>query len=369
MALALSSCCDDCPSCPVDKPEHVPDYHVLYCCEERPPQYVVYTYSLKYGTTVDSAFYDRSYGAFWDATFSKDGSFTYYTKTASGTTEPDSWTWVTDTRTGDTLAICAGHGGHKVELSPDGEYLLTSEARMLTLFKLPNLDIIYEDTSSGGIGNAVFHPIEKKFYFHKQPGAYYIFVGTYDDGGVTSIDAHPTFNRAGDAVGPAYMSVSPDGRYLIVDAFIFAGPRYFHVRDTDSLAIVHETRVPYWRLHYNHSWHPDGKRVFLPFRGGFDLPMVGGVDVYDVSTNSLQYYITADEISIDQESLQPRYIPITPDGEKMVILNAEGSIPAGSILVFDLATKLLAGRITTPVQGYSYAMALIPIDWEKEERK
>jgi hypothetical protein len=186
---------------------------------------------------------------------------------------------------------------------------------------------------------------------------------------VTSITAHPTLNRAGDAVFPGRKSVSPDGKHLILDVGIFMGPKYFQVLSTDSLNIVHETRIPDWRLHHDHAWHPDGKRVFLSFRGGFDLPMVGGVDVYDVSTNSLQYYITADEISIDQEILQPRYIPFTPDGHKMAILNAEGSIPAGSILVFDVATKLLIRRIVTPVQGYSYAMALIPIDWEKEERK
>ena len=98
--------------------------------------------------------------------------------------------------------------------------------------------------------------------------------------------------------------------------------------------------------------------------------MIGGVDVYDLSTNSLQYYITADEISIDQESLQPRYLPFTPDGDKMAVLNAEGSIPMGSILVFDVATRLLTRKYNNYRQGYySKALAIIPIDWEKEERK
>ncbi|MHA1485062.1 MAG: hypothetical protein ACTSPR_07065 [Candidatus Thorarchaeota archaeon] len=368
MIVMLSCGDDECPTCP-EPEDSEPDYHVLYCCEERPPQVIAYTYSLKYGTTVDSAFYDQS-GRFWDATFSNDGSFTYYTRTAVRSMEPDSWTWVTDTRTGDTLAICAGHGGHKIDISTDGNYLLTSEGRMLTLFRLPDLDILYEDTSSAGIGNAVFHPTEKKFYFHKQPGAYYIFVGTFDDDSVTSVTPHQTFNRAGEAVGPAYMSVSPDGEILAVDMYSQYGARYFHAFDTDSLAIVHETKVPAWRLHRDHSWSADGKRVFLAFRGGFDAPDIGGVDVYDITTNGLQYYITADDISLGQESFQPLYISISPDDEKVVILNGVSSLPVGSILVFDVSTKLLSRRFDTYKQGYeSYTMALIPIDWEKEKRR
>jgi DNA-binding beta-propeller fold protein YncE len=368
VALLVSCGDDDCPVCPKPDEEIVPDYHVLYCCEERSSYDIAYTFSLKYGTVVDLAFYNLYDGAFWDATFSEDGSYTYYTRTAFGITEPDSWTWVTDTRTGDTLAICSGKGGYRVEVSSGGNYLLTSESRMLTLYKLPSLDILYEDTSSGGIGNAVFHPFERRFYFDKQPGAYYLFVGNYDSTGVTSVVARPMFNRAGDAVGPVMKSVSPDGKYLILDVGIFMGPKYFQVLDTDSLSIVHETLIPDTRLHFDHAWHPDGKRVFMTFNGGFDNPDIGGIDVYDITTNTLQYYVTSGDISMGTEMLQPGYLSLTPEGDQMVILNGGGPLPSGSVLVLDIAAKLLTKRIDTHKPGYySYAMALIPIDWEREK--
>jgi DNA-binding beta-propeller fold protein YncE len=368
--VVLVSCTDDqCPSCP--KPEVEPDYHVQYCCESRPPELVAYTYSLKYGNVVDSAFYGDDYGAFWDAAFSDDGSYTYYTKTVFGLEEPDSWTWVTDTRTGDTLAICAGKGGREIEVSPDGQYLLVSESRMLTLFRLPNLQVIhFEDWTpeTDGFGQAAFHPVESEFYFTKgKRGQDTLFVSTYDSSGVTSIGAHPTFNTTGDAVHPSLKTVSPDGRFLIIDAGIFLGPKYFQVLDTDSFSIVHETQIPSWRLHTDHAWHLDGKRVFMPFRGGFDAPDIGGIDVYDITTNTLQYYITSDEISMDNEQLQPLEISFTPDGNELVILNAMGSIPIGSILVLDFETRLLTQRFDHIKQGYySYAMVLIPIDWEND---
>jgi hypothetical protein len=292
VALLVSCGDDDCPACPEPEEEVEPDYHVLFCCEERPPYEIAYTFSLKYGTVVDSAFYNvYESGAFWDATFSKDGSLTYYTKTAMGFADPplDSWTWVTDTRTGDTLAICAGHGGHRVEISSDGDYLLTSESRMLTLFRLPSLEILYEDSSGRGFANAVFDPFKSKFYFGKSR-VDSLFIGTYDSGGVTSVVSHPTFNRAGDAVGPYPGSVSPDGKYLILDVAIFLGPKYFQVRDTDSLSIVHETRIPDTRLHWDHAWHPDGKRVFMTFSGGFDYPDIVSCprDIFTKSFDLLQ---------------------------------------------------------------------------------
>jgi hypothetical protein len=372
VALLVSCGDDDCPACPKDDKVE-PDYHVLYCCEERSSYDIAYTFSLKYGTVVDSAFYNAyEHGPFWDATFSKDGSLTYYTKTAAGIVDPplDSWTWVTNTRTGDTLAICSGKGGHGVVLSADGQYLLTLPSRMMTLFRLPNLEVIYhEDWSSetGGFGDAAFHPSGRKFYFGEN-AANSIFVTTFDSGGVTSIVSYPTFNRAGDAVHPSPGSVSPDGKYLIMDAAIFLGPKYFQVRDTDSLAIVHETRIPDWRLHTDHAWHPDGKRVFMTFNGGFDNPDIGGIDVYDITTNTLQYYVTSDEISMGTEMLQPGYLSLTPEGDQMVILNGGGPLPSGSVLVLDIATKLLTKRIDAHKPGYySYAMALIPIDWENEK--
>ncbi len=368
------SCDDDCPACPEQREEVEPDYHVLYCCESRPPQYVAYEYSLKYGTTADSMFYDDYYGAFSDMTFSKDGSLAFYTKTAGGIAEPplDSWTWVADVRTGDTLAICAGKGGHQIDLAPDGKYLLTSQARMITLFKLPALDVLYhEDWSpeTDGFGTATFHPHEQKFYFEKQKrGQDSIFIATFDSADVTPIVAHPISDRSGNPVHPSPGSVSSDGKFLILDAAISLGPKYFMVLDTDSLSIVHETRIADSRLHIRHAWHPDGKRVFMSFNGAFHAPDIGGVDVYDITTNVLQYFITSEDISLDMEPFQPGFVSVTGDGRELIVMNGIGALSSGSILTIDLASKLLTKRIDTYEPSYySYAMALIPIDWEKEE--
>jgi hypothetical protein len=375
VALLVSCGDDDCPACPKPEEEVEPDYHVLYSyafVSETDTRRLVHEYSLKTGALVRMHHYNDVF-PFNDAVFSEDGSLTYYTRMFGDFDDESKFkcTWITNTRTGDTLALSYGNGGESVELSTDGEFLLVSRSSRLTLFSLPDLRELYVDslTVGGEMGNAVFHPLSNKFYFHR--GDYNgIQVATYGSEGVTSITAYRTFNLEGDVINPVWESVSPDGKYLILDAGRRLGTAYFQVRDTDSLAVIFEAQYEGWRLHLDHAWHTDGVRVFMPYLGGFDFPGIGGIDVYDITTKVLQPYLTADEVKLDDEFLGPGSISFTPEGDKMVIMDGKGALASGgSILVLDMATRLVTRRIDMPYYAYPSALALIPIDWEKEKEK
>ena len=360
--LALSSCCDDCPSCPVDKPEHEPDYHLLYSYVNGSSYYTVITYSLKYGTVVDSAFYPCS--PFWDVAYTPDGEYACYTRSASFGCDNRRATWVTRTRGGDTVAISHDIGGKEVDISLNGKYLVISESKHLTIFGVPNLDIVYV-SDSASYYSAVFHPFENKVFFTMESDSL-IYEMTFDSYGMTALSSIPLTNRAGVPVYGLTKSISPDGQYLIIDDTEKSGPSYVHVLHTQGFEIVHEFLMPWWRDHGWHSWHPDGQRLFMSYNEAFVVPDYGGIDVYDVTTGVLQDFISMPDVDIAPDIFLPTHIQFTPEGDRMIVLCGGFLMGAAPVVTIDMATKCITQKFDSPPSGWARAISLIPIDWEKE---
>jgi len=358
MIVMLSCGDDECPTCP--EPKHVPDYHVLYSYVDPPepgPYSVVLEYSLKYGTVVDSTYYTGN--PFEAAAFSPDGEYSCYTKFPDQTA-----TWVTNTRTGDTVAISHGTGGYEVDVSGDGQYALVSLTKYLTIMSLPDLRAIHRsDSATYSIG--AFHPSAKKVFYTKQ-GADSLYALTFNDTGIVTMQSSALRSSSGLSLYSLSLSVSPDGGLVVLDARLPSGNGYILVLNSETFELIHQFSLSQLRAHLRHAWHPDGKRVFLPYNGGFQDPYYGGIDVYDISTGVFQSFITSDEISIEPSFFQPSRIMFTPSGETMVVLSGTKGFARGPILVFDMASKLVTWRFNHQ-SGSGRAIGLIPIDWEKEE--
>ncbi len=365
-ALLLSCGDDDCPVCPECPSE--PDYHLLYSYVRpnyEPVDYVVTTYSLKSGLLIDSTCY--SCYPFDAVTFSPDGKYSYYTRRSVINCEHSQpSTWVTDTRTGDTLAFDPEHGGIQMAISADGQYIATSLTTRTAIYKVPELTPVFEENDgSFHSENMTFHPRKKVVVVaksHKDS----LYVYSFESDSLELISAIPLTNLAGDPLVPGVMSFVPSGDSLVVLGIKGPGVLFFQILNTTDYSVEFELRLAPWQSYGQYIWHPDGKRLFMPWNGGFDNPEMGGIDVYDLTTGIFESFVNADYYNLGAPWFMPRYLAFTPNGKQMAVLNGWG-FGTWPVHVIDMATKQIVRDFKHNDFGNTRAMALIPIDWEKEK--
>jgi DNA-binding beta-propeller fold protein YncE len=150
-------------------------------------------------------------------------------------------------------------------------------------------------------------------------------------------------------------------RYLILNPTLLDVTSYLQLYDLDSLTLIRETNTRLYSLYR----HPDGKRLFLRYVSYYSghSPRSGGIDVYNLETNTLYPYYSEDEVYLSEgRPLTPTDIQFTPDGENMYVLSAAGVLALGPILEIRTATKEVTGRIDN-TDGFSRLIRLNPKDW------
>ncbi len=348
-AVWLLSCDDDCPTCP--KPPAEPDYQLLYSYVGQYPDTYVLTYSTKSGEIVDSALYQ---GNPFDAmVFSHDGQYACYTSHYDlelGASE----TWVTRWATGDTVAYQKGIGAGAAYLSEDDQFLLLSLGEIIAILRFPNLETVFLDSISSGGGS--LHPTLQIAYVGMQ----------------TSMDTIVVLNYAGDPIETSYIRLSDShgnrvfasgpflctNELLFVNSFIPSVVSYLQIYDVNTFGLIREYVA---RMYSGGSLHEDGKRLYLShiaFIGSF--PVSGGIDLYNLETNTFQPWIAEGEIDLGTgEPFVPNQVEFTPDGESMFVLSGGNGFWLGPVLQLSTRTKEVIQRFDNS-DGFSRLIRLNP---------
>jgi hypothetical protein len=189
---------------------------------------------------------------------------------------------------------------------------------------------------------------------------------SYESDSLELMSTIPLLNLAGDSLVLASMSYVPSGDSLVLTTGRGPGVLYFQILNTTDYSIEMELRLAPWQLHAHHAWHPDGKRLFMPWNGWRYYPGMGGIDVYDLTTGIFESFVDNENYYISSPWFEPRHIAFTPEGKQIVVLNGD-QMGIWPVHVIDMATKQIVRRFQPNYNGHSRAMALIPIDWEKEK--
>jgi hypothetical protein len=347
-------CSDDCPVCPSEP--HVPDYHLVYSYAGSTADKYVLTYSTKSGQVIDSAYY-LDY-PFDNVAFTSDGKYACYTygwNLRLGGSE----TWVTDAATGDTISYLMGIGGIGLVVSRDDQFLCLSYGNVLAILRIPSLEIVYRD--SVPVRGGALHPTKQLAYFIKEPNQDTLFVLDYSLTPPRVTKSMPIRDSQGRNLWCYSGRVFCTDRYLILNPTLFYVTSYLQLYDLDSLTLIRETNTRLYGLYR----HPDGKRLFLGYVSYYSdhSPRTGGIDVYNLETNTLYPYYSEDEVNLGEgQPLTPTDIQFTPDGETMYVLSAAGILALGPILEIRTATKEIVRRIDN-TDGFSRLIRLNPRDW------
>jgi hypothetical protein len=324
LVLAAGFGCSDKPSKPDNNKE--PYYKLIYSYVQPPVS--VLTFNTRTGEVLDSVWYPQM--PFGDVAFSKDGARAYYSGLRA--------TWIIDLATGDTLAIDRQKAGALV-LSPDEQYLAVKAAQEMWVFRLPSLSVVYHKAITYFWGR--FHPTKELLYINYGIPGYGIDTLLY----VLDLSVTPPLERSvalsdslGELVPAGPMELSGDGKWMLMIYY-----NWLFLVDTDSLKVrkvmksLHFAEANYIGI----TLHPDGKRAFLHYYDPYFNPNVGGLDVFDFSTQTLTNFI--DHVSVPglDRPFRPWRSEFTPDGTELIGIVYE-TFPGCEIFRLDLATKTVS---------------------------
>lgn len=333
LLICLGSCSKK-PSQPEEKGE--PYYELIYSYVA--PEFSILTFNSKTGEVLDSTWYpELPYG---DLVFLHGGSQAIY----AGRTA----IWIADVGTGDTLAINGEHEGGRLLLSPDESRLVSISAQNFFVYSLPSLEMIFQKSATSAY--AAFHPTQDRLYYIYADGG-----GVYDSDSlyILAYGTDPPTEQAvilSDSsdqqvpLGP--MVVSGDGLWMLSFSY-----NWLFLTDLDSLKVKHI----YKSLHFSDanyssiSLHPDGQRAFLTYSDPFYQPDIGGLDVFDFKTLSLDNLLDHLKIPETEKWFRPSKYQFTPDGSEIIGVNFQQGFGDYDLYRIVLATKELS--IFAPNRG------------------
>jgi hypothetical protein len=358
VALIVCSCCDQCPISETGDWE--PDYHFTYSYvgSETGSTFVL-TYSSKTGEVIDSMPCGST--PFSDMAFSSAGEYVCYTSILNldiGTAE----TWVERTSTGDTIAYLSGIGTRGCLISPDDQHVLLFGGHTLAILTLPNLSTYYMDTLHSH--GALFHPYEEKVFMCLNRAMDSLFVMDY-----SSIPVIFSSIPVEDENGRLLLTKGP---LMVTEDYLFLNPYekfpsvgyYFHVYEVETLEPVSKLHTNLPTVYRGRDLHPDGKRLFLSYNGGSELPWISGVHVYNLVTGSLLPYISQSEIADSYHQIAPTDLVFFPEGESFLLLDGGTGFWLGPLLEINTSTKEVIRRWAHS-DGVSWFVRLNPKDWSK----
>ena len=333
-------CSKDCPVCTNNEPAAEKDYHLIYSYGN--PGYWVYTFSTKTLKAVDSVSYSSF--PFEVVQFTRDGRYACYSKPGV--------TWITDYATGDTIAIDNEHWGRRLSFSKDDRMVLVSESGEASVFRFPELDLLYSTQAGLVVKNSCFDPTENVAYITFEYEDSLLIVrfdstGIHDHKiGLTAVGGTPKHGECA--------AVTPDGSILFLNLTTANGAMFLELRDTDSLGLIAE----YYPSHNGPFIHPDGRMVFF-LQGGTSW----AVYALDLKTRIMKRVVDGADYPAfwDWRYLPLSQIDFTPDGRYAFLLSGAGLSGPTPILKLDLDTYEIVNAIY-PQYGVSRAMRIYPLE-------
>jgi len=337
VASAVFTCSDDdCLVCPTPQEYVEPEHDLVYCFSMTGQDYFSYTFNTKTGEVVDSANYGPHWVPFFDCGFSSDGGHAYYTGLKESYV-----TWVANYSTGDTVSINDGLGGRFLSVSGDGDYIATSVSSAFTIFRLPDLSVVYT-YAHHGCGVASFSPNSDVAYVPIDHEDSLLIVDVSSDPVLTSKRA--LFTVDGLPAQCVTAQVSPDATMLILT--VVADTYRLQLRSAETLEILAE----YPDLSGPYSLHPDGRRVFITKPHNWNNGDAAQLLLLDLPTRILREVLNGSTATLPDpySCFDFGGMEIDPEGHYGYILNGRQGFTPGWILKLDLETYEVAGAIFPP---------------------
>jgi hypothetical protein len=350
LLLGMTTGCtkEKCVVCPPDQPAAEKEYYFLYGYGADGE---VYTYSTKTGQIVDSVKYPVS---FFDARFSKDGKYAYYTAQRPGVSDPPV-TWIEEFARRDTLSLLDGIGGYWLSVSSDERYLLISGTTKLTLLEIPSLAIVYQREYEKGWDHGTIHQFKDIAY-----------VGSNTLDSLLIIDFRASNIRDstvplfwGDGTTPTSAlsaAVSKDGKTIILNA-----GRGWQLRNAETLELLRE--FPHVAS-FGPYLHPDGERVFFLQYEELDVGQQGEVWELNLRTLLMTRILREEDFAAYSPyfAFSPCDMDFTPDGKYAFIINggAGHSFGVGTTLKLDCDTYKIVDVIYPPPFSISQLIRINP---------
>jgi len=336
------------------QPACEPEYRVLHSYDSPDGEYhmEVRHYSIPKGTVEHVDVYEGPWPPFHDAAFSPGGALTCYTRQGVEDFIAPA-TWITNTRSGDTLALNSDYGGRYAAFSPDGQYVAMSGGHRLVVMRSSDLVPIMVDTTEY-CSEIVFSPVENTFVT-KQWSTDCLLAFTIQNDHVLQPDS----------VGVYYgcHAFSPDGSKILATSR--CGKWYLQIIDMESKELISKVELgDYSCISKDMSWRPGTSQLYLVW-SYFDFPE-GGVGVYDAVKHEYSEYATeADFPLLSYERFLLRFVQFDPLGKTMILSN--GGLNTSSIWFVDVDTKELVGRVPLDsIYRRTDVLKVIPIDYSRE---
>jgi hypothetical protein len=335
---------EKCVVCPPDQPPAEKEYYFIYGYGAYGE---VYTYSTKTGQIVDSVKYPVG---FFDARFSKDGKYAYYTAQRPRISDPPV-TWIEEFATRDTLSILDGIGGYWLSVSSDGRYLLISATTKLALLEIPSLNVVYQKDDGRLWLYGAIHPSKNVAYVPIK-GVDSLLIIDFRASAIRD-SMVPLFNGDGIPTRGNSVAITNDGKTMIIG--------HGQLRDAETLEFLKE-------FHHSASigpyFHPDGERVFFLQYQELDVGQQG--EVWELNLKTL--FMTRILREADFAAYSPYFafspcdMDFTPEGKYALIVNggAGHDFGVGVILKLDCDTYRIVDAIYPPPFSISQLIRINP---------
>ncbi len=361
--LLLAAVCgctkEKCVVCPPDQPPAEKEYHFLYSFVGPYGQCWVYTFSTKDGRVVDSTYYGGF--PFWDARFSKDGKYVFYSVEEATSVEGPTHvaTWITNYETGDTVAIATGIYGQRISLSGDGQYMLLSSSPILRLLRTPGLQVMFQKESRNFWGDGAVHPFKNVAYVPNWPEDSLLVID-FQNPTITDYKVPMRLGYGDYPFSATHAAVSLDGKILILLGGVpGTSVSRIQLRDAETLELLLDYSNPVGGLLY---LHPDGERVFFlePWKDIGASP--GSVWVLSLKTFLLTRILNSVDFRgyFPFRGLNPDDMDFTPDGKYALITNG-GEMEYGPIIKLDMDTYKIVDAFYPP-GGVSWWIRINPTE-------
>jgi DNA-binding beta-propeller fold protein YncE len=338
LLLLLSSCSED-PTDPEDKGEKYYDllYSYIRHNSESDTSYIL-KYDAETGARHDSIATTNQ--PVYDLVFSSDGQFGYFTGTG-GTVAINAATW-------DTVGIDGEHGGSILSLSNDNRHLAVSNASRINIYQTPLLQLV---ASTPGVTMAL-HPSEAILYSSRSdPAEDTLSVLVFSEPDSSPVSVAIT-DLEGRPIIPTALAVDPSGDQLYVGSgslLLVVDAQTFETKRTFGDYFGSERYTGTWM-------HPEGNLLLFAYSGG-TLSSDAGIDVYDITLDTLRSLATASSIELPSTAFNPIDIAFSPDGSRLFVLS--NAWWTGPIVELDAETGELV-RVLETGHGHSVAIGVNP---------
>jgi hypothetical protein len=355
--IGLLSCCDDCPTCPMDQP--TPPYKGWVYFDQQGDAPDIFRIDTETGEPYDSVPNDPDYSSPGDIAVSPDGR--YLAVSYCCNPFPLTITRIYDAQ---TLALLHTFQTGMNPIFPSRHNIMVGFSYgYVYIYSIPDFEMIFSDS----IGLTMFHKLYEKddliystlIYGGDRTDSVDIFAYDYLQRKI----AHKWAIRADDGlrIQPFVLDIHPDGKsiyFLGGDPHSTFAAFYRYDLETQSIAFS----FPMYGTFGDVAVRPDGKEVYVTDPGGIfqEWPTPGTIFIFDAYSGEYLDGISLFGYDIPGIPVAGDEIVFTPTGERAFVGVGRADKGPGSILTVDTKERRVIHNAWPDLGHVPYKLALGP---------